>query len=90
MERTGTKLWTITVAGGEGDVVQIEINEHNKLSKLLREGLHALYGNPPPDPDGYDLLIAGTPQDNLELTLVEAGLADASEVTILPKDVSRG
>jgi hypothetical protein len=90
MESTGTKLWTISVAGGEGDVEQVKINDHNKLSKLLREGLHALYGEPPPDPSGYDLLIAGTPQDNLELTLAEAGLADGSEVTILSKDVSRG
>ena len=42
------------------------------------------------NPGDYDLLIAGTVQEDLGRTLVDAGLHDHSEVLILPKDVSRG
>jgi hypothetical protein len=80
----------IVVADGEGDEVKVEINANKDLAALLHKGLKALFGEPVPDPGDYDLLIGGTPVSDLSKTLSQAGLADCSEVVIMPKDVSRG
>jgi hypothetical protein len=85
-----TERWTIVVANGEGDTAEVTLNEHAHLRQLLRDGLKALYGTPTPNPDDYDLLIGGGAQEDLDLTLAEAGLRNHAEVVILPKDVSRG
>ena len=81
--------WTIIAADQEGDPKSITENEHGHLDKLLREGVRELIGHHA-NPGDYDLLIAGTVQEDLNRTLVDAGLHDHSEVLILPKDVSRG
>jgi hypothetical protein len=83
------KKLTIVVADGEGDTKDVIENEHGTLKHLLRRGLKELVGDHA-DPAEYDLLINGTIQENLEETLVKAGLKDGSEVVILSKDVSRG
>jgi hypothetical protein len=80
--------WTITVAGGEGDTDSVTLNRHAHIRQLRHEGVRELYGNNV-NPDDYDVLVAGVVA-NLESTLEEAGLSDGAEVTILPKDVSRG
>lgn len=80
---------TITVVGGEGDEESVEINENAPLSQLLQKGVKALYGDSA-DPSAYDLIIAGTIQEDLSVKVENAGLSEGSEVTILAKDVSRG
>ena len=80
--------WTITVAGGEGDTESVTINRHSHIRQLRNEGVRVLYGAGT-NADDYDVLIEGVVAD-LEATLEEAGLANGSEVSILPKDVSRG
>lgn len=80
--------WTITVAGGEGDTATITINRHAHIRHLRQEGVTALYGAHVV-PDGYDVLVDGVVA-NLDATLEDAHLSDGAEVTILPKDVSRG
>lgn len=81
--------WTITAANGEGDTVELREHPASQLDHLLRQGVHKLVGEHA-KPDEYELLIRGRVQTNLILTLEAAGLQDGSEVTILPKDVSRG
>ena len=80
--------WTIVVAGGEGDTDEVTLNRHAHIRQPRHEGVRALYGKDVND-DDYDVLIAGAVA-NLDATLEEAGLSDGAEVTILPKDVSRG
>jgi len=80
--------WTITVAGGEGDTATADLNRHAHIRQLRHEGVRELYGNSV-NPDDYDVLIDGVVA-NLDTTLEDAGLSDGAEVTILPKDVSRG
>jgi hypothetical protein len=80
--------WTIIVAGGEGDVSDVTLNRHAHIRQLRHDGVRALYGNGVND-DDYDVLIAGAVA-HLDATLEEAGLSDGAEVTLLPKDVSRG
>jgi hypothetical protein len=81
--------WTIVAADQAGDTKNLTENELAHLDQLLREGVRELVG-PHANPSDYDLLIGGTIQEDLKLTLVDAGLHDNSEVLILPKDVSRG
>ncbi|MGI8921475.1 MAG: hypothetical protein ACR2HD_07360 [Solirubrobacteraceae bacterium] len=89
-ETTATQHhWTIIAADQEGDTKSLIENEHVHLDQLLREGVRELIGQHA-NPSDYDLLIAGTVQENLHRTLVDAGLHDHSEVLIVPKDVSRG
>jgi len=80
--------WTITVAGGEGDTKSVMVNRHAHIRQLRKEGVEALYGNDV-KADDYDVLIDGVVA-NLDSTLEEAGLGNGSEVSVLPKDVSRG
>lgn len=80
--------WTITVAGGEGDTDTVDLNRHAHIRQLRHEGVSELYGKSV-NPDEYDVLVDGV-VGNLDATLEDAGLSDGAEVTILPKDVSRG
>jgi hypothetical protein len=80
--------WTIIVAGGEGDTATVILGRHAHVRQLRHEGVHVLYGTHV-NPDAYDVLIDGVVA-NLEASLEDAGLFDGAEVTILPKDVSRG
>jgi hypothetical protein len=82
-------LWTITVAGGEGDEAKVKVNEHAPLHQLLEKGVKELYGDTAKASD-YDLVIDGVTQTDPKKKLSEAGLHDGSTVTILSKDVSRG
>ena len=83
------QIWTITAANGEGDTVELREHPHSQLDHLLKQGVHALVGAHA-KPEDYELLIRGRVQTNLTVSLEAAGLHDGSEVTILPKDVSRG
>lgn len=85
---TDENLWSITVAGGEGDTEVVRLNRHAHIRQLRLEGVRALYG-PGVEPDNYDVLVNGVVA-NLDASLENAGLSDGAEVTILPKDVSRG
>jgi hypothetical protein len=89
-ETAQPKRWTIEVADQEGDDATLELNEHDELSQLLRNGLDALYGEPHRNPDDFDLVIAGAAVDKLNQTLAQAGLENGSEVVISPKHVGRG
>ncbi len=80
---------TVVVVAAEGDTATIEVNLHQHVRDFLRRALKELYGNPGPDPDGYDVVINGAIAD-VNVTIDEAGLETASEVAVLPKDVSRG
>lgn len=84
-----TNKWTITAADQAGDTVEISENEHTDLDQLLRRAVRELIGQHA-DPNEYDLLISGTVQEDLGLTLEQARLHDHSEVLVQPKDVSRG
>jgi hypothetical protein len=81
--------WTIIAADQDGDTEDLRENEHAHLEHLLRQGVRELVGEHA-KPDEYDILIDGTVQEDLSLTLVAAGLHNESEVLILPKNVSRG
>lgn len=83
-------LVTITVADDAGATAAVEINRNTKLSHLLRQGLKALYGEPGPNPDDYEIVIGGTVAENLDRTLEEAGLESGSEVAILRRELPRG
>lgn len=81
--------WSIVVAGGEGDVFTVTINRNAHINQLLREAVRELYGTNGRSPDEFDVIIGGAVA-NLADTLEDAGLTDGAEVTVLPKDVSRG
>lgn len=83
-------LITVLVIGQEGDEKTVTINTHQKCEQLLREGLNALYVKPGPTPDDYDLVFNGSVIEALNKTIAEAGIADHSSVSILPKTISRG
>lgn len=83
-------LIAILVIGQEGDEKTVTVNTHQKCEQLLREGLHALYGTPGPNPDEYDLVFSGTIIEPLSKTIAETGIAEHSSVSILPKTISRG
>lgn len=89
-QQVSAALLDITVTDDAGDVESISINAHVKLNELLRKGLKALYGEPGPTPTDYVIVIAGVPQENLEKSLLDAGLASGSEVAILKREIPRG
>ncbi len=80
-------LIAVLVIGQEGDEKTVTVNTHQKCEQLLREGLHALYGTPGPNPDEYDLVFNGTVVEPLSKTIAEAGIAEHSSVSILPKTI---
>lgn len=87
--RNEAMLWPIEVADQEGDTANVIANENAPLSRLLHEGLDALYGPPGHNADDFDLVIAGVAVDNLGESLIE-WLRHHLEVVITPKDVHRG
>ena len=80
----------VTVLGQEGDEKVIKINTHEPCTVLLRKGLHALYGEPGPNPNEYDLVFQGRVIEPLTKSVAEAGITDGVTVSILPKSISRG
>lgn len=87
---TDKKHLSITVADQEGDTEKVKIDSADTLSTLLRLGLDELYRKQDKNAADYDIVIAGVAATDLNLTVMQAGLHDRSEVVIAPKDVSRG
>ena len=83
-------LIRVTVIGQEADEAMVTINPNARCMQLLRRGLHALYGEPGPDPDEYDLVVAGKWIEPLSLRLDEVDIVNRTIVSILPKTISRG
>ena len=81
--------WKITAITDDGEHVTIEENKDGLLLRLLTEVVHKLYGEDK-KVEEYEILINGTVQTNLDVSLEQAGLHDGSEVVVQPKDVSRG
>ncbi len=80
----------ITVLGQEGDEKIVTINVHEHCVQLLHTGLHALYGQPGPNPDEYNLVFKGTIIAPLSQTIGAVGITDGAIVSIQPKTISRG
>ena len=80
----------VTVLGQEGDEKVVTINLHEHCTQLLRAGLHALYGQPGPNPDEYNLVFKGTIITPLTQTIAAVGIIDGAVVSIQPKTISRG
>src|SRR5215208_6669747 len=87
---TRTPLIRVTVIGQEADEAVVTINPNAPCSQLLRKGLQALYGEPGPNPDEYDVVLGGMWIEPLSQKLEEVGIADGTSVSILPKSISRG
>jgi len=81
--------WKITAVADDGEHVTIEENKDGLLRRLLTEAVKKLYGEDK-KVDEYEIVISGTVQTNLDVTLEQADLHDGSEVVVQPKDVSRG
>ena len=90
MHTTEKGLLTILVVDDGGNTAEVEENAHAPLHQLLHKGLKALYGEPAPKDDDYDLVVAGQVQTDLGKTIAEAGIRDRAEVAILKKDMPRG
>jgi hypothetical protein len=88
--RSHTPLIRVTVIGQEGDDGVVTINPNLPCSQLLRKGLHALYGEPSPNPDEYDIVLGGKWIEPLTQKLEDVGIGDGTTVSILPKSISRG
>jgi hypothetical protein len=86
---TGTRI-EVTVVGQEGDQKVVAINPNEPCAQLLRAGLHALYGDPGPNPDEFDLVFQGKPIEPLSQKVEEVGIVHGSTLSILPKTISRG
>ena len=80
----------VTVLGQEGDEKVVTINSHEHCAQLLLVGLHALYGEPGPNPDEYNLVFNGTVITSLTQTIAAVGITDGAVVSIQPKTISRG
>ncbi len=90
MQATGKGLLTIMVVDDGGNTATVEENAHAPLHQLLHRGLKALYGEPAPRDEDFDLVVAGQVQTDLGRTIAEAGIVDGAEVAILKKDMPRG
>jgi hypothetical protein len=90
VETAGNKLLTITVVDDGGNTAELEENAHAPLHQLLHKGLKALFGDPAPRDEDYDLVVGGQTQNDLDKSVAEAGIADGTEVAILRKDMPRG
>lgn len=82
--------FSVTVIGQEGDQAPLEVEPNEPCQVLLQQGLHKLYGEPGPNPDGYDAVLSGKIIDPLSQTVSQAGITAGAEVSILPKSISRG
>jgi len=88
-EAPDTHRFQITVIGQEGDQQPLEVEPHEHCDVVLKAGLKELY-NPAPSADEYDLVVAGQIVEPLSKTVTEAAIAPNSQVSILPKSISRG
>jgi hypothetical protein len=84
-----SEQWKITAIADDGEHVTIEENKDSLLRRLLTEAVHKLYGEDKAV-DKYEVVIDGTVQTDLDVSLEHAGLHDGSEVVVQPVDVSRG
>lgn len=89
-KQQGRPLIQVTVIGQEADSKVVTVNPQQPCAQLLREGLRELYGNPGPNPDEYDLVLGGRIIEPLSQKIEDAGIADGTEVSILPQSISRG
>jgi hypothetical protein len=87
---THNPLIHLTVIGQEGDQASVTINPEAPCAELLRKGLHALYGEPGPNPDEFDLVLGGKWIEPLSQKIEAAGIGNGTTVSILPKSISRG
>lgn len=81
--------WKITAVADDGEHVTIEEDKDGLLRRLLTTAVHKLYGEHK-EVDKYEIVIDGTVQANLDVSLEQAGLHDGSEVVVQPVDVSKG
>jgi len=81
--------WKITAIADDGEHVTIEESKDGLLRRLLTEAVKKLYGEDK-KVDEYEIVVNGTVQTDLDLSLEQADLHDGSEVVVQPKDVSRG
>jgi hypothetical protein len=81
--------WEIIAIADDGEHVAIEENKDGLLHRLLTEAVKKLYGEDKKTEE-YEIVITGTVQTNLDVSLEQAGLYDGSEVVVQPKDVSKG
>lgn len=81
--------WTIVAVSDAGDEARIPEKPDASLETLLTKAVHKLYGEHA-DVSKYEIQIDGTSQENLGLTLEQAGLHDGSEVVVQVKEVHRG
>jgi hypothetical protein len=81
--------WKIKAVADDGEHVIIEENKNGPLRRVLTTAVHELYGKDK-EVDKYEIVINGTVQTNLDVSLEHAGLHDGSEVVVQPVDVSRG
>lgn len=88
--RTHNPLIHVTVIGQEADEATVTINPEAPCSELLREGLHALYGEPGPNPNEYDLVLGGKWIEPLTQKIEDVSISDGTTASILPKSISRG
>ena len=79
----------IIAVADDGEHVTIEEDKDILLRHLLHVAVRKLYGEDK-EADKYELVINGTVQTDLSVTLHHAGLHDGSEVVVQPIDVSRG
>lgn len=84
-----SQQWKITAVADDGEHVVIAEDKDNVLRRLLIAAVRELYGRDK-KVDEYELVIKGTVQTDLDITLEHAGLHDGSEVVVQPVDVSRG
>lgn len=89
MTTAAQRIWTITAVAADGDEARLEESPHSLLHHLLDQAVRRLYGDHA-NPADYELLVNGTVQTDLEVSLERAGLHDGSEVVVQPKNVSRG
>jgi len=89
MATIAQELWTIVAVAGDGDEARFEDNPHSPLRHLLDQAVRRLYGQAA-NPSDYEMLIAGTVQTDLEISLQQAGLRNGAEVVVQPRDVSKG
>lgn len=80
----------VKVLGQEGDEKEVKVNPHQDCAHLLHKGLQALYGNPGPAPDQYNLVFHGSVLEPLSQTIAAAGITSGVTVSIQPKSISRG
>lgn len=89
MDLARGERWTIVAVSDDGEQAEIAENEHATLHTLLVAAVHRLDGEHA-EVAKYEIVIAGVPQEDLHLTLAQAGLHNGAEVVVHLRDVHRG